>query len=161
VADHSNHRQNDRNHAYSKPESERNPAPHFGVVGGSLRPGDIPGLQFSVHLRCVNDGRNTGRNAAKNSSQDREHKVILDRLTRRQDNSGHLHRHRWDGRLQIPSALNAYRCIIRVTGSALRTKHFSPPGDEISSQHNATFKNIDSKFARNILFAIACVNALH
>jgi len=161
MANHSNHRQNAPNHADAQPKSKGNPAPHFGVVGCNLRPSDVPGLQFPVHLRCINDGWNTRRKAAKNGSQDREHEIILDCRAWRQNNSRRLRRSRRDGHLQIPSALNAHRGIVGITGSALRTEHCSPPGREVSLQPQRHFSTRISKFARNILFAIARVNALN
>ncbi len=127
IAKHTQSRDHNPEERSNYPDPKRYPAPDLRVVRRGLRSGIVPGLQFPIHLRSVNNCRNSRRQAAKYRGQNREHKMIRhSRPERRHHGTRNRQRSRCDGRQQISPTLHAYGRVIGITRTTLRTKHKFP-----------------------------------
>ena len=92
-------------------------------------PATSPDLQLAIHLRGINDGWNSRRKAAENRRQNREYQIILHRARPGRRNHIPPAGNGAPGArgLQVPAALHADHCGVRVIRPALCTKHSLPP----------------------------------
>jgi len=124
VAQHSNACDQDPEHRTDQPNSKGNPAPYLRIVRSGLRSGVVAGRKLSIHLRCVDDRWNSGRKAAEHGRQDREHQIVRHGRSLRRDHSSRNWQWRgWNCRLQNPSTLHTYGCVIGVSRTTLGTEH--------------------------------------